>query len=394
MDDNTHDMDHATFNTHESIASAVDHAMYIDHNIDGDDFDTAVTFLDETPIGEGNSYKVYKCKLLLQHSETALGILLCIKTAFNPDYIKTGMTIKDVWDDAIEEPHLSVQYEDGRQIDLSWDDFDSHDRGYDYENIAMRKFTQNRVHGSEYVIPFYIRISSISSLIMPQCNGSIMDFSNTRRELDLERPLPPRIINQELRETLPHIINQVLLALEYIHGQKIGHGDLKCADVLYVYDHDGRIHCYLSDFGASREIGNDGFNSELRFNGDEQFSPPELITHTMCRPEIYDTFNIVAADYWAFALLLLDLFEADIVTRAFKNTFPAYRKHHYLDDPNDERFGKFFDKLRGYMQNIVDTTVLDQFIWRQFNSMLAFNTPIQSRSDIANNIRNLNYIQY
>ena len=74
MDDNTHDMDPATFNTHESIASVVDNATYIDENIDDDDME--VTFLDETPIGKGNSKHVHKCELLLPHPENALGIHL------------------------------------------------------------------------------------------------------------------------------------------------------------------------------------------------------------------------------------------------------------------------------------------------------------------------------
>lgn len=87
---------------------------------------------------------------------------------------------------------------------------------------------------------------------------------------------------------------EVLLAILFLHENKVIYRDLKPENVLLT--HDG--HCALADFGLSKDFNKEGMDADLRANsfvGSPFYVAPDVLRQT----EYTD-----AVDFWSFGVLL------------------------------------------------------------------------------------------
>lgn len=88
-----------------------------------------------------------------------------------------------------------------------------------------------------------------------------------------------------------NIFSQVLVAIKYIHGLGIVHGDVKDENILINCQHQIKI----IDFGSSKKISNESEN----YRGTRLYAPPEVI-----RGESLLLYDHVKAEMWTLGILL------------------------------------------------------------------------------------------
>lgn len=123
---------------------------------------------------------------------------------------------------------------------------------------------------------------------------------------------------------------EIILALEFLHGNNILYRDLKPENVLL----DAEGHVKLSDFGLSKVLGccNEKTGS---FCGTLEYMSPEILND--CK---YDK----ASDYWALGILLFQLATGE---PPFINERDECTKHHikFGDIPAKNYFSEEFQAL-------------------------------------------------
>jgi len=92
---------------------------------------------------------------------------------------------------------------------------------------------------------------------------------------------------------------EIAAGLEYLHKNKIVHGDLKIDNVMISDDYRAQI----SDFGIARIVGVVGFTTVI--NSNFRFAAPELMPTKMDSRLVRPTFE---SDIYSLALLFLQLF--------------------------------------------------------------------------------------
>jgi serine/threonine protein kinase len=126
--------------------------------------------------------------------------------------------------------------------------------------------------------------ASLLWIVMDWCEGGSL-----RGIIDRWGPLPEPVVLEAAES--------ILLALEYLHRQGIGHRDLKGANVLV----DGRGLVKLGDFGVAAR------SSEATTGlvvGSPYWMAPEVIQSA--GPEAH-VFDACKADIWAFGITLIEL---------------------------------------------------------------------------------------
>jgi len=88
------------------------------------------------------------------------------------------------------------------------------------------------------------------------------------------------------------ILIGVASGLEYLHGERVVHGDIKPQNIL-INDRHTPVLC---DFGRSRIIGQRGFTT--KFAGAVRYTAPELITDDSDHPPV-----TLATDIYTFAIV-------------------------------------------------------------------------------------------
>ena len=106
---------------------------------------------------------------------------------------------------------------------------------------------------------------------------------------------------------------EVAEAVEYLHSQRYVHRDLKPQNVLL----DAEWRCLLTDFGISREMGQEGMTSQqsplTKSMGTLQFMPPEALNGIGATRHA-PTFALATAwDAYSFALLCVATFKCSLV---------------------------------------------------------------------------------
>lgn len=91
---------------------------------------------------------------------------------------------------------------------------------------------------------------------------------------------------------------EILLALNYLHENKIIYRDLKPENILL----DGNSHIKLTDFGLSRDNMNDPETGATSFVGTPEYLAPELIKNQ----KLKQGYGF-AADYWAFGVMFYEM---------------------------------------------------------------------------------------
>eukprot|EP00755_Sulcionema_specki_P019875 Sspe_Gene.70559::Locus_41665_Transcript_1_1_Confidence_1.000_Length_1360::g.70559::m.70559/K06276/PDPK1; 3-phosphoinositide dependent protein kinase-1 len=93
----------------------------------------------------------------------------------------------------------------------------------------------------------------------------------------------------------PHFVGEMVLALEYLQGQKVLHRDLKPENILLTSD----FHVKVADFGTACRVTNDAEVS--KFTGTAQYMAPELLKDGGGRA-CYES------DLWALGCIIYQLF--------------------------------------------------------------------------------------
>lgn len=111
---------------------------------------------------------------------------------------------------------------------------------------------------------------------------------------------------------------EIAEAVEYLHSQRYVHRDLKPQNVLL----DAEWRCLLTDFGISREMGQEGMTSQqnplTKSMGTLQFMPPEALSGSG-GTNLPPSFTLATAwDTFSFALLCVTAFRCTVVP--FPNT--------------------------------------------------------------------------
>jgi hypothetical protein len=135
------------------------------------------------------------------------------------------------------------------------------------------------------VLAFYGIVTDLGQIHMVspwQEHGNVLEFVDQNPEANRLR-----------------LLSGAAEGLEYLHGSKIVHGNLKCANILVASDGNARI----CDFGMStviEEITEKAASATLTAAGSARWLAPELIEGTITSP----TFP---ADTYSFAMAILEL---------------------------------------------------------------------------------------
>ncbi|KDO23738.1 TTK protein kinase [Saprolegnia parasitica CBS 223.65] len=188
-----------------------------------------------------------------------------------------------------------------------------------YENeIMMLK----RLQGSPYIIKLLANEMDYE--------GKVLYVVMEQGEIDLKDKLKELKNNQiVLEENFLRITwQQMLQAVNYIHNQRVIHGDLKPANFLFV---NGALK--LIDFGIAKAISNDTTNI-VRENheGTANFMPPEVASGIIATDHAAMPKKVGrAGDIWSLGCILYQIVYGDTPFGTFNNIFEKFVR---ISDPN------------------------------------------------------------
>lgn len=143
------------------------------------------------------------------------------------------------------------------------------------------------------VIPTAIEGTTKHSLLSV-CNGSSASLFDYIDEMGC---IPAYLVRD--------LFKQLALALGYLHGIGIVHGDIKEENILVGITQENRHIVKLCDFGHARQTKRN--HPDLRFYGTRDVSAPELLQNLWsCKPEseLSQVFYGYEQDVWALGLVL------------------------------------------------------------------------------------------
>ncbi|KAF8218242.1 kinase-like domain-containing protein [Mycena galopus ATCC 62051] len=101
-------------------------------------------------------------------------------------------------------------------------------------------------------------------------------------------------------ESIPVLIYEIAIGLQYLHSQNIVHGDLRGANILL----DDQGHARLADFGLAVVV--DGPLAPTNRGGSLRWMAPELLNPESCG--LKDFERTVASDIYAFGCVCVELY--------------------------------------------------------------------------------------
>ncbi|PRP79667.1 3-phosphoinositide-dependent protein kinase 1, partial [Planoprotostelium fungivorum] len=101
---------------------------------------------------------------------------------------------------------------------------------------------------------------------------------------------------------------EIVSALEHMHSKGVVHRDLKPDNVLL----GDNFHAKLTDFGTSKELGNDERARSDSFCGTAEYVAPELLTEDYC---------VKSSDLWALGCIIFQLLTGKTPFRGETNYF-------------------------------------------------------------------------
>ncbi|KAF7368902.1 Protein kinase domain-containing protein [Mycena venus] len=101
-------------------------------------------------------------------------------------------------------------------------------------------------------------------------------------------------------DSIPVLIYEIAVGLQYLHSQNIVHGDLRGANILL----DDEGHARLADFGLA--VVTDGPLAPTNRGGSTRWMAPELLDPSCCRLDRFQ--RTPASDIYSFACVCLELY--------------------------------------------------------------------------------------
>ncbi|KAJ7931278.1 kinase-like domain-containing protein [Mycena leptocephala] len=101
-------------------------------------------------------------------------------------------------------------------------------------------------------------------------------------------------------DTIPVLINEIAVGLQYLHSENIVHGDLRGANILL----DDQGHARLADFGLA--VITDGPLAPTNRGGSLRWMAPELLNPEACGFTVFQ--RTFASDIYSFACVCLELY--------------------------------------------------------------------------------------
>ncbi|KAJ7078489.1 kinase-like domain-containing protein [Mycena epipterygia] len=102
------------------------------------------------------------------------------------------------------------------------------------------------------------------------------------------------------KTSIPVLMYEIAMGLQYLHSQNIIHGDLRGANILL----DDQGHVRLADFGLT--VFADGPLAPTTRGGSTRWMAPELLDPNSCGLELFQ--RTFASDIYAFACVCLELY--------------------------------------------------------------------------------------
>tara|TARA_R110001632_G_scaffold64406_2_gene153079 strand:+ start:1343 stop:2125 length:783 start_codon:yes stop_codon:yes gene_type:complete len=114
------------------------------------------------------------------------------------------------------------------------------------------------------------------------------------------------------------VISDISLALEYIHGENIVHGDIKPENIL-IFEEDGKKIAKLADFGWASECKEEGLT---RLVGTLEFLAPEIVELKQYKFPV---------DMWSLGIVFYEYINnvTPFYTSAYKGIYAKIKKCEY-----------------------------------------------------------------
>ncbi|KAJ7916171.1 kinase-like domain-containing protein, partial [Mycena leptocephala] len=105
------------------------------------------------------------------------------------------------------------------------------------------------------------------------------------------------------QSSIPVLIYEIAVGLQYLHSQNIVHGDLRGANILL----DDQGHARLADFGLT--VFADGPLAPTNRGGSARWMAPELLDPKSCGLDVFK--RTFASDIYSFACVCLELYTGE-----------------------------------------------------------------------------------